>query len=124
MTEHPARALARLLEQASSDDRQAITGWLLESQAAHARRGQASLDRPGHQFRTVISDRPLRALSPGEDSQLVTVRLPQDLHAQLRDWCGEHGFSMAAVIRGLVERFLSNEGRPAVAEESGADPPD
>jgi hypothetical protein len=31
---------------------------------------------------------------------------------------------MAAVIRGLVERFLSNEGRPAVAEESGAEPPD
>jgi len=124
MTEHPARTLARLLEQASSDDRQAITGWLLESQAANARRGQADRDRPGHQFRTVISDRPPRALSPGEDSQLVTVRLPQDLHAQLRDWCGEHGFSMAAVIRGLVERFLSNEGRPAVAEESVTEPPD
>jgi len=120
MTEHPAKTLARLLEQASSDDRQAITGWLLEGQAANPRRGQA---RQEHQFRTVISDRPLRALSPGEDSQLVTVRLPQDLHAQLRDWCGEHGFSMAAVIRGLVERFLSNEGRPAVAEESGTEPP-
>ena len=56
----------------------------------------------------------IRELSPGE-SQLVNVRLPQDVHGQLRDWCGEHGFSMAAVIRGLVERFVTDqaEWRPA-----------
>jgi hypothetical protein len=40
------------------------------------------------------------------DQQLITVRLSVDQHARLRDWCATNKFSMAAVIRGLVERFL------------------
>jgi hypothetical protein len=49
------------------------------------------------------------ALPAGEDSQLVTLRLPADRHAELRGWCTDHGFTMAAVIRGLVERFLEQQ---------------
>jgi hypothetical protein len=48
---------------------------------------------------------------------MVTVRLPQSQHAQLREWCAGHGFSMAGTIRGLVERFLETEARKRVANE-------
>ena len=41
---------------------------------------------------------------------MLPVRLPPELHERLRDWSGEHGFSMAAVVRGLVERFLDEQG--------------
>jgi len=47
----------------------------------------------------------------------VPVRFSSDQHAQLRQWCSEHGFSMATVIRGLVSRFLETQppgpGQPA-----------
>jgi hypothetical protein len=46
--------------------------------------------------------------------QPLLVRLPSDLHARLRRWASDHGFSMAGVVRGLVERFLEEQGaRPA-----------
>jgi len=51
------------------------------------------------------------SLPVGEDSQLITIRLPSDRHAELRGWCTEHEFTMAAVVRGLVERFLEQQGR-------------
>ncbi|HEY4458401.1 MAG TPA: hypothetical protein VGN81_29075, partial [Pseudonocardiaceae bacterium] len=41
------------------------------------------------------------------DHQVVPVRLPAELHTQLRDWCTEHGFAMATVIRGLLTKFLA-----------------
>jgi hypothetical protein len=44
--------------------------------------------------------------------QPLLVRLPADLHARFRRWATSHGFSMASVVRGLVERFLDDqEGR-------------
>lgn len=44
--------------------------------------------------------------------QPLLVRLPADLHARFRRWATSHGFSMASVVRGLVERFLDEqEGR-------------
>ena len=54
-------------------------------------------------------------LPAGEESQLVTIRLPAERHAQLRRWCTEHGFTMASVVRGLVERFLEQQAPPAKA---------
>jgi hypothetical protein len=44
---------------------------------------------------------------------MLPVRLPPDLHERLRGWSGANGFSMASVVRGLVERFLDEqEGKP------------
>lgn len=40
---------------------------------------------------------------------MLPVRLPPELHERLRAWSGEHGFSMASVVRGLVERFLDEQ---------------
>jgi aromatic ring-cleaving dioxygenase len=41
--------------------------------------------------------------------QMVPVRFSAEQHARLRAWCTEHGFSMATVIRGLVDRFLDGQ---------------
>ncbi len=52
----------------------------------------------------------------GAEQQLVPVRFPTEQHARLREWCGENGYPMAAVVRGLVDRFLDEEtARPASA---------
>ena len=107
MTDRPSAKLAELLEKASPDDRKVITGWLLESRlGVSAADAEDEVERP----RTVK----LFSGLPLGESQLVTVRLPQELHGQLRNWCGEHGFTMASVIRGVVERFVSE--RRAAAE--------
>ncbi len=48
--------------------------------------------------------------SPGPGAQqMVPVRFSAEQHARLRAWCTEHGFSMATVIRGLVDRFLDSQ---------------
>jgi hypothetical protein len=39
----------------------------------------------------------------------LLVRLPADLHDRFRGWCTTNGFSMAAVARGLIERFLNDQ---------------
>jgi hypothetical protein len=41
--------------------------------------------------------------------RVVPVRFPTDQHAQLHEWCTQHGFSMATVIRGLVGKFLEDQ---------------
>jgi hypothetical protein len=46
-------------------------------------------------------------------TRVLPVRLPPELHERLRSWSAEQGFSMAAVVRGLVERFLEDQGKPA-----------
>jgi ParG len=47
--------------------------------------------------------------SSGQAQQMVPVRFSTDQHTRLRAWCTEHGFSMATVIRGLVDRFLDSQ---------------
>ncbi len=56
---------------------------------------------------------------PGEQQQMVPVRFPVEQHQRLRDWCGEHGFSMAVVVRGLVDQFLDQQG----LDQQGSDLP-
>ncbi len=56
---------------------------------------------------TVVADLFRGSSSPAQ--QMVPVRFSADQHARLRAWCGEHGFSMATVIRGLVDHFLESQ---------------
>jgi hypothetical protein len=124
MTDSPARTLAKVLETASSEDRQVITAWLLDRRAEPPSSVGTAADMRvwfnslrGSPEGLSVFDRVERlrgALAPGGESQLVTFRLPQERHTQLRQWCGDHDFSMASVIRGLVERFL--EAQPADVE--------
>lgn len=49
----------------------------------------------------------------GGEQQMVPVRFPEPQYRRLKEWCGRHGFSMAVVVRGLVERFLDDQERRA-----------
>lgn len=58
-------------------------------------------------------------MAPGP-STMLPIRLPPDLHDRLRQWSTEHGFSMAGVVRGLVERFLDEQSGRAVPKRPTA----
>jgi hypothetical protein len=48
--------------------------------------------------------------------KVLPVRLPVADYERLREWSKSHDFSMAVIIRTLVERFLdAQEARPAPA---------
>ena len=49
--------------------------------------------------------------SAGGDLKVLPVRLPSADYEQLREWSREHGFSMAVIIRTLVERFIRDQQR-------------
>jgi hypothetical protein len=51
------------------------------------------------------------AVASGE-VKVLPVRLPEADYERLRTWSKEHGFSMAVIIRTLVERFLDEQGAP------------
>lgn len=38
------------------------------------------------------------------------LRLPASTHQGLKTWADEHGHSMNVIVRGLVERFLDEQG--------------
>ncbi len=50
----------------------------------------------------------------GPNQQMIPVRLSEEQHRRLKQWCAEHDFPMSVVVRGLIERFLDNwQRRPA-----------
>ena len=52
------------------------------------------------------------SVAPGSGHQTFPVRLPEEQHAALKAWCSGHGYSMATVVRGLVENFLRAQQPP------------
>jgi hypothetical protein len=50
----------------------------------------------------------LTAKSAGPNHQVIPVRLSEDAHRRLKEWCAEHNFPMAVVVRGLIDRFLDS----------------
>src|SRR3569833_353284 len=100
----PAEKMFDLLDTLPLDDRRELTVWLLD-RAGRPASTHAWLAGPHTRGVVPQSAASLAAgsLSSGEDSQLVTIRLPAERHAQLRTWCTDHGFTMAAVVRGLIE---------------------
>lgn len=116
----PADKLVELLETLPPATRREITVWLLgrSSPAGHSALLAASPELRAGALVGAPELRPVAmqstvggALPAGEESQLVTFRLPAERHAELRAWCTEHGFTMAAVVRGLIERFLEEQLR-------------
>jgi hypothetical protein len=53
-----------------------------------------------------------RDVVPESDAKMLPVRFPAKTHEQLKAWCEQHGFPMAAVVRGLVDRFLDSQQLP------------
>jgi hypothetical protein len=117
-SEKPERTVQELLAQAleslTSDERQRVTAWFL-SRSSGVTSSLATLGRrQNEELLHVLAPNPesfreLYGRSPGGSQQVVPVRLPADLHARLRLWCADHGFSMATVVRGLVARFLDGQ---------------
>lgn len=101
----PAK-LGALLETLPSEERQEIAAWLF---AGQSRTGPWFSPNSFEDDLLSVGMPPFPA---GEGTQLSTVRLPTESHAKLREWCSTHGFTMAAVIRGLVERFLDKQTKP------------
>ena len=139
-----ADLLVDALEHLPAADRKRVTAWVL----ARTTRQYGWLSREGAQaqrewyvapptqqppLRRVLTERAfenpaatqslaaqLLAGTPLKgEHQVVPVRLPAQQHAELRDWCAEHGFSMATVIRGLLTRFL--EGQSPATDLHGVD---
>lgn len=48
--------------------------------------------------------------------KVLPVRLPETDHERLRQFCQTRGFSMAVVVRTLVERFLDEHATAAHSE--------
>jgi ParG len=66
----------------------------------------AALLQPGM---TVTVSGSAQQFPQSSGQQMVPVRFSSEQHARLREWCAEHGFSMATVVRGLVARFLEGQ---------------
>jgi hypothetical protein len=111
----PVRVLVTAIGTLPEADRDLVYTWLLRRGFRAAEAGMVAVPgRPRRaQVATVLEQylEPASGLSLTQPSgqQMVPVRFPTEQHAQLRRWCGEHGFSMATVIRGLVSRFLEGQ---------------
>ena len=118
-----SRLLIQAVGQLPEADRDRVYAWLLRTglrpspagaPGPLARRlGWALGAQAGSQVQTrewgaaVVSELVRGSTPPAQ--QMVPVRFSADQHARLRAWCGAHGFSMATVIRGLVDRFLESQ---------------
>jgi hypothetical protein len=110
----PAALLVQAVGTLPPEDRDSVLAWLLRRDPRRisvAALGQPDLARLEATQVGLVRDF-ITAQAPGAGrpqhgaQQVVPVRFPAEQHAQLREWCAEHGFSMATVIRGLVARFL------------------
>lgn len=104
-TSAPAK-LAALLETLPSEERQEIAAWLF---TGSRRSAKSQFDH--NRFEETLLSIGAAPFPSSDDTQLSTVRLPTESHAKLRQWCSTHGFTMAAVIRVLVERFLDDQSK-------------
>ena len=120
--ETPAQKLVRALNELEDDDRNEVLAWLFDRipqstvPTATALRQDPRLGHMSPRWRQYREAE--AALFSGwgdlgsKDMKMVPVRMPVEQHAQLQDWCKEHNFSMATVIRGLLARFLDEQGQP------------
>ncbi|MGH2706626.1 MAG: hypothetical protein ACRDJ4_16525 [Actinomycetota bacterium] len=90
-------------------------GGLSEEEIQMAVEGLADREAAAHLVHILAPQPEVFRMPPAAASgrQMVPVRLAEEQHRRLKEWCKEHGFSMAVVIRGLVERFLEDQQRRA-----------
>lgn len=61
---------------------------------------------------SVVLESGTRVVPDASSAKVVPIRFPPERYDELKAWCEEHHFPMAAVVRGLVERFLESQGLP------------
>ena len=109
----PVSLLVQAVGQLPADQRDLVLTWLLRQRPGLSRQwtlGVRASEHAAelHALQLSAAGQPGRGMPPAAQ-QVVPVRFPAQQHAQLREWCAEHGFSMATVIRGLVARFLESQ---------------
>ncbi|WP_269858967.1 hypothetical protein [Streptomyces sp. RPT161] len=124
----PAELLLRAVDTLPKDERDRVLTWLI---APAPRSAQTAWELQSYNQGLVSQLREMtpgvsaalrrRTAAQGEELQVVPVRLTGDQHAVLREWCQDHGFSMATVIRGLVSRFLDGQGAASSSKETKED---
>lgn len=114
----PVALLVRAVNQLPPHDRDQVFAWLLRVGWRHHSPSPLGFPLGGRWDRAAMyrifeeakSSGVRVAVAAGSGSQqVVPVRFPADQHARLREWCSQHGFSMATVIRGLVGKFLEEQ---------------
>ncbi len=115
----PLALLVKAVGQLAAEERDLVFAWLLRLGLRQGRvpgipggwelGGQLSTAQLRFIQESVPGQGPLMVRGQPTAQQVVPVRFPAEQHAQLREWCAEHGFSMATVIRGLVTRFLEGQ---------------
>jgi hypothetical protein len=109
-----ARLLLKALDSLSQRERSEVLSLLIERALVPAGTAGAETFAPGPGAEKLTLGAVQRSaatrLRAGytlpADHRLFPVRLPERDHARLKQWCDESGFPMAAVVRGLIERFL------------------
>ena len=71
-----------------------------------ARQGVSGMESAAGRRMSVLNA--LTVKSAGPNHQLIPVRVSEDSHRRLKEWCAEHDFPMAVVVRGLIDRFLDS----------------
>jgi hypothetical protein len=102
----PAELVSKLVEGLPEEDRKRVLVWLVERSMGAGPEFHPAASAVRRELLQVMPEFRAVGEAPRGDYQVVPIRLPTAQHAALRDWCTEHGFSMATVVRGLVERFL------------------
>jgi hypothetical protein len=98
-----AALLLKALEGLSPGERETVLRALLTGSLGALDRRQAS---PPIDEYFVLPERPVGQFEKLPVSSMLPVRLTPESHERLRRWSADHGFAMAVVVRGLIERFL------------------
>ena len=110
-----ARLLLKALDSLSERERSEVLSLLIERALVPAGTAGAGTFSPGPGAELFPLGAAQRSLATGlragytplsADHRMFPVRLPERDHARLKQWCDYNGFPMAAVVRGLIERFL------------------
>ena len=107
-----ARLLLKALDSLSERERNEVLSFLIERALVPVGTGRAV--SPGSRAETFTLGTAQRAVAGlgasyatlPADHRMFPVRLPERDHARLKQWCDYNGFPRAAVVRGLIERFL------------------
>jgi hypothetical protein len=115
MPEKADLLLRKALQALDADERDELLRSLLLGQLSGGMSAAAGVVGPVSAPRLAVNRERLASLlgtemqastAAGVRMKVLPVRLPETEHERLRQFCQASGFSMAVVIRALVERFL------------------
>ena len=99
-----AALLLKALDGLTPGERETVLRALLTGSVGAVGRGPSSV--PLDEY-LVLPERPSGEFEKlSSVSSMLPVRLTPESHERLRRWSTDHGFAMAVVVRGLIERFL------------------